>query len=405
MKRLFVLVLALAVPFHGANAADTKRSLHELACAAVASDPGESATAIAALREAGPAGLQVLLETHAAAIEHKHANPTLDDAQWQRVSALDAVARQRDAWASGLYWFTDFDRAKAEARATGKPILSLRLLGNLDEEFSCANSRFFRTVLYPNAEVASLLRDQFVLYWKSVRPVPRVTIDFGDGRVLQRTITGNSIHYVLDADGHIIDALPGLYGPKAFLAALHSAGQAATTSAKLDASQRGKFLRDYHSQHIADMERLWHDDAEKAGVKEVDPTQWDDAAWKMVGTWHGEDAKLDRASIELMRAKSPDAMTATRIAASKAVVETPLMREVRALERSVAEDTVRNEYTLHHAIHEWLARGMATDNADAFNERVYAELFLSPLSDPWLGLAPQDAYSALAGAGQKVANK
>jgi hypothetical protein len=406
MKRLFLMVVALAVPFHGVNATDTKPSLGELACTAISGDPSESTAAMAALREAGPAGLQALLETHAAMIERRHANPSLDDDQWQRVSAaLDAVARQRDAWASGLYWFTDFERAKAEARATGKPILSLRLLGNLDEEFSCANSRFFRTVLYPNAEVARVLREEFVLYWKSVRPVPRVTIDFGDGRVLQRTITGNSIHYVLDTDGHIIDALPALYGPKAFLAGLRSATQAAAASAKLDASQRGKFLRDYHDQRIAEMERSCHDDADKAGIAGVNPTQWDEAAWKRVAMLHREDVKLDGSSIELMHANLPDAMTATRLAVSKVVVETPLMREVRTLERSIAEDTVRNEYTLHRTIHEWLARGTAGDNADAFNQRVYAELFLSPLSDPWLGLAPQDVYSALAGGGEKLANK
>ena len=32
----------------------------------------------------------------------------------------------------------------AEAQRTNRPILSLRLLGNLTDDFSCANSRFFR---------------------------------------------------------------------------------------------------------------------------------------------------------------------------------------------------------------------------------------------------------------------
>lgn len=406
MRRLLFIMVALAVPFRGVSAADATRSLGELARAAVTDDPARSSAAVAALREAGPAGLQALLEVHADTIQRKHANPSLADAEWRRVSAaLDAVARQRDAWASGLYWFTDFDRARVEARATGKPILSLRLLGNLDEEFSCANSRFFRTVLYPNPEVARVLREEFVLYWKSVRPVPRVTIDFGDGRVLQRTITGNSIHYVLDADGHVIDALPGLYGPKAFLAALRPAIQTAAASAKLDAPERGKFLRDYHGQRILEIERSWRSDAEKANIAAADPSQWDDATWKKIAALHGGDARLDGASIELMRAKWPDAMAATRITASKAMVETPLMREVHLLEHSVAEDTVRNEYLLHHTIHDWLAHGGTDANADALNERVYAELFLSPLSDPWLGLAPQDVYSALASGGQRLSNK
>ena len=46
------------------------------------------------------------------------------------------------------------ERKESFQQQVGKPILSLRLLGKLTDEFSCANSRFFRTVLYPNAEVS-----------------------------------------------------------------------------------------------------------------------------------------------------------------------------------------------------------------------------------------------------------
>jgi hypothetical protein len=35
----------------------------------------------------------------------------------------------------------------------------------------------------------------------------------------------------------------------------------------------------------------------------------------------------------------------------------------------------------------------------ALNEWVYAELFLTPSKDPWLGLAPPDVYTALDGNG------
>src|SRR5690606_2917456 len=111
------------------------------------------------------------------------------------------------------------EAAKAAASATGKPILSLRLLGKLTDEYSCANSRFFRTILYANESVSKQLRENYVLHWESVRPVPKVTIDFGDGRTLERTLTGNSIHYVLDAQGRVIDGIPGLYGPGAFIEA------------------------------------------------------------------------------------------------------------------------------------------------------------------------------------------
>ena len=52
-----------------------------------------------------------------------------------------------------LHWFTDLRLASAEAQRTRRPILSLRLLGRLDEELSCANSRFFRKLLYPDPAI------------------------------------------------------------------------------------------------------------------------------------------------------------------------------------------------------------------------------------------------------------
>jgi hypothetical protein len=73
-----------------------------------------------------------------------------------------------------------------------------------------------RTVLYANQGLASYLRENFILHWSSERPVPRITIDFGDGRTIERTITGNSAHYVLDANGEVLDVLTGLYHPMAF---------------------------------------------------------------------------------------------------------------------------------------------------------------------------------------------
>ncbi len=55
-------------------------------------------------------------------------------------AALDTVSAQRDAFASGLYWYTDLESAKAAASESHRAILSLRLLGRLDEELSCANT-------------------------------------------------------------------------------------------------------------------------------------------------------------------------------------------------------------------------------------------------------------------------
>jgi hypothetical protein len=204
--------------------------------------------AVARLRASGPDALrrltrkrdQFLLEHALHAVAPSRADSDTKLKRWNEL--IDEVGGQRYCSVSRLYWHTDMDQAQSEAQRAGKPILSLRLLGNLTDEFSCANSRFFRTTLYANADISRYLREHFVLHWQSVRPVPRITIDFGDGRKLERTITGNSIHYLLHSDGQPIDALPGLYGPASFLQWLERMKQAATTFAALDRQARVSWL-------------------------------------------------------------------------------------------------------------------------------------------------------------------
>jgi hypothetical protein len=65
-----------------------------------------------------------------------------------------------------LTWFTDLPTAITQARASNKPILSLRLLGNLPDELTCANSRFFKQVLYREPRIHQVLRQDFVLHWE-----------------------------------------------------------------------------------------------------------------------------------------------------------------------------------------------------------------------------------------------
>jgi hypothetical protein len=404
---------------------------------AVSEDPTIAAPAIANLRAKGPAGLEALLAAHAKLIREHDKNLAISSspsqqAAWKRLqSALDAVSAQRDCSASHLYWYTNFDEAKAAAKAGGKPILSLRLLGRLDEEYSCANSRFFRTTLYANAAVAQYLRDHFILHWKSVRPVPHITIDFGDGRKIERTITGNSIHYILDTDGRPIDALPGLYGPKAFLKGLADAETATLKSTRLAGNEKTQYLRQYHNERIKEIQNSWRKDmlalgqpatvrtsnsmftpgdapstalaaaplaASKFAVERPMLKSFqtaDDTTWSRVASLHANDAALDTASTVLIRSKNPTAAEAGLVALTKWQAESPLTATLRNLERSIAEDTVRNEYLLHSQIHEWFVNGAAPQDIDGLNSMVYAKLFLTPDSDPWLGLAPANTFTGL----------
>ena len=171
--------------------------------------------------------------------------------------AIDRHAGQRYATVSRLYWYTDLAAAEVAARAAHKPILALRMLGRLDEDLSCANSRLFRTTLYANTTVSNFLRDHFVLYWSSERPVPKVTIEFGDGRTIQGTTTGNSAHYVLDETGAVLDVLPGIYAPVAFTAELTKSLALAKQVARLGPTQRHNTLRLYHQAAQEKLAKDW----------------------------------------------------------------------------------------------------------------------------------------------------
>jgi len=70
-------------------------------------------------------------------------------------------------------------------------------------------------------------------------------------------------------------------------------------------------------------------------------------------------------------------------------------RATTNLERAIAEDTARNKYTFETAIHQWFAEGKITKDLSALNEKIYSELFLTPSTDPWLGLFPADSYTGI----------
>src|SRR5215470_13508842 len=267
MKSRFSFLLLVCLTFTLTKVILANESANALAHLAISEKPTEANTAIAELRALGPTGLETLLTSYAAEINRHVANPNLPNTPaWNRITtALDAVSQQKNSYLSGLYWYTDLSEAERAARQSGKPILSLRLLGKLSEDRSCANSRFFRTVLYANSAIADLLRSHFVLHWQTVRPVPLITIDFGDGRKLERTITGNSIHYILDSDGQVIEAIPGVYGPAAFTRSL--AGSEilfASLKGKTDNEKR-RLLMDHYSSLNNKISLAWLADVTKLG--------------------------------------------------------------------------------------------------------------------------------------------
>ena len=371
-----------------------------------------------ALRAEGPAALERLLARRAT-MPDGPARIALD-------ATIDRVAGQRYAAWSKLYWYTDLAAAQSVARAEGKPILALRLLGHLDDDLSCANSRLFRTVLYPDPAVQKLLRERFVLYWSSERPVPRVTVDYGDGRTLATTVTGNSAHYVLDADGRPLDVLPGLYAPSVFVAELTRTADQATAVRTLDADAWRTAMGRYHAASAQRAEKQW------AGVRFVTLV---DGKVATAAEAERAAAQAQRATISKARIEVPmlnrldlgvdpgaaptdgDVRTdaATRVwkleaaaalpASSRALVTSLLPRDAAVaptltrLARGILAETLVNELSLRRTIHQRFVDELSLgDLAFApLNAWIYAEVFHTPASDPWMGLKPSDVFTGLPG--------
>ncbi len=396
-----------------------------LARLAVDADTTRANTAIVALRALGPAGHRALLAAHAPAIATLRDTPPLATTPEQERlrHAVDVVSGQRDGHASGLYFHTDLAAALREATERRLPVLSLRMLGRLDEELSCANSRYFRTLLYPDEAVARVLRERFVLHVAMERPAPRITIDMGDGRTMVRTITGNSIHYVLDARGRVVDALPGLYAPVQFLAALDAARARVNACERLDGARHAACIVTQHRQGLAELATAWnarrtrdaslmtYDALVRALTDEAVPSVDAPSARLAMG------ATLSKIAVEapvldrIARQPTPRGVDPVDFTVLARPEIRPLGARTLALLRlktgradvaalatsliaNATGDGLRNEYVYRRLIHDMLAQDPSI-TLEALNARVYTELFLTPASDPWLGMRADDVWDAI----------
>jgi hypothetical protein len=424
-------------------------SYEQLARLAVGDDEAAARAARASLHAAGPAGLRAFETVHAQALDAAaEAIAAAADARFDRsdpaglhdpararlLSALDTICAQKDCVLSRLYWHTDLAEATRRATAENKPILSLRLLGDLGDELSCANSRFFRALLYPDPQVRALLRERFVLHWASERPAAKLTIDLGDGRTIVTTITGNSAHFVLDPSGRPVDVVPGLLDPQAFVAALAPAEALARATARQDHAARRKALAEHHAARLETLDRDWQAALVAAGERSLPTPQARTRTRPAPRAGEAAEIAITKSRVEIPTleaqgepiAPDPAAARFERLAArnspaivlsraSLGLVRTQQWRSgdpaadageftaaLAGLRRALALDTLRNQHELHRAVHGWFVNGAADLGLDALARRVYGELFLTPRSDPWLGLADPSTYAGLTGGGRRA---
>jgi len=197
-------------------------------------------------------------------------------------------------------------------------------------------------VLFAHPDVRDFIAANFVPAWESVRAVPTVTIDFGSGRTLKRTVNGNVATYLCAPDGRIVDLLPGLSTPEAFLQDLRAAAALLNKSPEeVAAHHRAKLARPRRAPGL---------DAGK--VLGIEP--------------------------RVKRAIGVDA-------AKTEGIEPDVKRAILDNDRALLEaDTLANRQERRPKIHALLAERSWTSKE--LTKRVYRDILNCDLDDPYLGL-------------------
>lgn len=219
-------------------------------------------------------------------------------------------------------------------------------------------------MLFSSDEVSGYINDHFEPVWESVRPVPIVTIDFGNGHKITRTLNGNIATHVCAPDGSVLDILPGVYTADVYrqqleqLVLLHKY----VTPLRPGGGGVAARLKDYHQQQAA----LLAKNQPPATLVEVESGPSILGIERTVQLVAGgrSNRGVDRAARGV-----PPAPPAEKLAGWK----------------ELAEDTRINETVRRRMVHEKLSAAGRVDSKDV-TKWLYKEVLKADLDDPYLGL-------------------
>lgn len=237
-------------------------------------------------------------------------------------------------------------------------------------------------MLFSSAEVANYINTHFEAAWETVRPVPMLTIDFGNGKTITRTLHGNIATYVCNWQGNVTDVVPGIYTPDVYLKRLD---QAQMLYEFVHWPQRGiqgkqpafppnqvavgntpdAVFRDYHRIQA---EALKANQAQNQLVKALDKSK------------EGIESPI-KMMAALKPAQAPDANAKANPQPAKPATKV----EDTALLAALAEDTRLNETVRREQIHGKLAR-VGFVKPDQLVKWLYKDVLHADLDDPYLGL-------------------
>jgi hypothetical protein len=221
--------------------------------------------------------------------------------------------------------------------------------------------------LFSHDSVADFINSRFEPVWESVRPVPIIRIDFGNGTVLTRTLHGNILTSVCTADGLVLDALPGIYSEDVYLDRLDQlrllARYAETQPA---AAARTARLRAYHRGQA---EALARNETPQRFVEK-----------KRVAAI--TKARIERPVEVVLEVPAP---AGRQQAPAPPAKPAPDAGEDVSRWQALAEDTRLNESTRRRQIHELLADAGPV-RPERVTRPIYKDVLHADLDDPYLGL-------------------
>jgi hypothetical protein len=219
-------------------------------------------------------------------------------------------------------------------------------------------------VLFSQPAVADFINANFEPAWESVRPVPVLRIDFGNGNVLTRTLRGNILTSVCNADGQVLDAVPGIYLEKTYLDRLNQMRLLAAYVRGKPADKQSDSLAAYHR---AQADALKNDEIPQRFTEKP-------AKGRSTGAKPGRE-------VEVVLEK-PDPSALVKEDAAKPTVSSPEdLKDWNLL----AQDILLNETTRRLKIQELLCeKGLV--RPDKVTKPIYKDVLHADLDDPYLGL-------------------
>ena len=222
-------------------------------------------------------------------------------------------------------------------------------------------------MLFSQPRVADFINEAFEPVWESVRPVPIVHIDFGNGNVLTRTLHGNILTAICTPDGLLVDALPGIYTESAYLDRLKVLAGVARNTQAYPAERRDVLVRAYHRGQA------------QALKKNADPRQAAVNRARLAVTKSVIETPIELALLPVAVLPTPPAQAKPETKPALTAAED--VANWKALE----EDTKLNERTRRVQIHELLA-GAGLVPPRKVTRPIYKDVLHADLDDPYLGL-------------------